>query len=231
MNEVLSQKRLKDLDELLGKLDVSCGRMALFNEALVHSSYSAEHPDVQNNERLEFFGDSVLKFVVSEYLLERFPEYSEGKLSEIRSVLVSGKTLEEVAATFKLGKYILVGRRVSMRPSITARSMEAILGALYLDSGLFPVQNLIIRLFGTKATAVDREDANENFKAKLQEHTQANQQGLPVYQVLNTSGPAHSPNFEVSVTVGDKVLGTGKGSSKKAAEQAAAQNALQALAG
>src|SRR5438105_1671393 len=90
------RKRMKLLDELLGKLQVSVGRMALLEEALIHSSWSAENPGNNNNERLEFFGDAVLKFVVSEYLLERFPTYNEGQLTEIRAVLVSSKMLAEV---------------------------------------------------------------------------------------------------------------------------------------
>lgn len=225
----ISTKRMKQLDELLSKLGVSCGRMGLIEEALIHSSWSAENPGTRNNERLEFFGDSVLKFVVSEYLLERFPDYDEGQLTEIRAVLVSSKTLGEIGISLNLGKYILVGRRVSMRPSIVARSMEAILGAIYLDSGLFQVQNLIIRLFGSQTTAVDRDATKENYKAQLQEYTQARAQGIPAYEVVECVGPAHDPTFSVSVAVGEEVLATGKGHSKKEAEQAAAKAALERL--
>src|SRR3990167_5060497 len=100
-------KRLKQLDELLGKLGIPCGRIGLLNEALTHSSYAAENPGLLNNERLEFFGDAVLKFVISEYLLERFPSYDEGRLTEIRSVLVSSATLAVLGAKFDLGKYTL----------------------------------------------------------------------------------------------------------------------------
>lgn len=222
-------KRLKLLDELLSKLAVDCGRMGLLNEALTHSSWAAENPDTPDNERLEFFGDSVLKFVTSEYLLERFPNYNEGQLTEIRSVLVSAKTLGQVAQSLNLGKYILVGRRVSMRPSILACSMEAILGAIYLDSGLIHVQNLIIRLFGSQATAVDRDEVKDNFKAQLQELTQSMRQGIPVYAVVSVDGPAHDPLFNVTVAVEKAVLATGTGHSKKEAEQSAAKAALASM--
>jgi ribonuclease-3 len=223
-------RRLKQLDELLGKLGVSCGRMALLEEALTHSSYVAENPGCQDNERLEFFGDSVLKFVISEYLLERFPDYDEGRLTAIRSVLVSANTLAEIGNELNLGKYIRVGRRVSMRPSIVARSMEAILGAVYLDAGLPYVQNLIVRLLGGRATAVDRDAVKDNYKAQLQELTQGRGQGIPLYAVVDTEGPAHDPTFKVTVAVADEVLASGSGSSKKAAEQAAAREALARLA-
>lgn len=223
-------KRLKQLDELLGKLGVSCGRMGLLEEALTHSSYVAENPGCQDNERLEFFGDSVLKFVISEYLLERFPDYDEGRLTAIRSVLVSANTLAEIGNELNLGKYIRVGRRVSIRPSIVARSVEAILGAVYLDAGLPYVQNLIVRLLGGRATAVDRDAVKDNYKAQLQELTQGRGQGIPLYTVVETEGPAHDPTFKVTVTVADEVMGCGSGSSKKAAEQAAAREALSRLA-
>lgn len=222
-------KRLRELDKLMQDLGVMCGRMALLEEALTHSSYAAENPGKEHNERLEFFGDAVLKFVVSEYLLERFPTYDEGDLSEIRAVLVSGKTLAEVGESLKLGKYILTGRRVPIKPSILAGSMEAVLGAIYLDSGLMQVQNLIIRLFGAQATAVDRDEVKENYKAQLQEWTQARGEGIPIYSVMSTEGPAHDPVFSVSVSIGEKVVGSGSGRSKKDAEQQAAKAALTAL--
>jgi ribonuclease-3 len=225
----ISQKRLRELDKLLSDLGILCGRMALMEEALTHSSYAAENPGLTHNERLEFFGDSVLKFVISEYLLERFPNYDEGKLSEIRAVLVSGKTLAEVADKHKLGRYILTGRRVSLKPSILAGAMEAVLGAIYLDSGLMQVQNLIIRLFGAQATAVDRDEVKENFKAQLQEWTQSKGNGIPIYAVVETEGPAHDPLFTISVSVAGEPVGSGTGHSKKDAEQAAAKDALTKL--
>jgi len=225
----IPQKRLRELDKLLSDLGVLCGRMSLLEEALTHSSYAAENPGITHNERLEFFGDSVLKFVISEYLLERFPGYDEGKLSEIRAVLVSGKTLAEVADRHKLGRYIQTGRRVSLKPSILAGAMEAVLGAIYLDSGLMQVQNMIIRLFGAQATAVDRDDVKENYKAQLQEWTQARSEGIPIYSVVSTEGPAHDPLFSVNVAVADKVVGNGSGHSKKDAEQSAAKDAISKL--
>ena len=227
--QALPQKRVKDLEQLSQSLGLNFGRMGLLNEALTHSSFSAENPGAKDYERLEFFGDAILKFVVSEYLLERFPDYDEGQLTEIRSVLVSDKTLAEIANTLNLSKYILLGRMVQMRPSIVAQAMEALIGAVYQDLGLIHVQHLVVRLFGNQATTVDRDEIKENYKAELQELSQANAQGIPVYEVTQVEGPPHAATFHVAVAIAGKTIGSGSGPSKKAAEQAAASTALLEL--
>jgi ribonuclease-3 len=224
----ISPKRLKDLDRLGESLGIAFGRMGLLHEALTHSSFAIEI-NCRDNERLEFFGDAVLKFVISEYLLERFPDYDEGQLTEIRAVLVSDKALAELANQVNLSKYILLGRQVQMRPSIMAQSLEAVFGAVYTDMGLIVAQNLIVRLFGNQATVVDRDELKENFKAKLQEITQSKGQGVPTYSVKSQVGPAHEPIFEVTVLVQDQPMGVGKGPSKKTAEQESAKQALTKL--
>ncbi len=228
-NNSLNPKRVKELEQLCHKLGVLFGRLAVLNEALTHSSFAAESPGSRDYERLEFFGDSVLRFVVSEYLLERFPDYDEGQLTAIRSVLVSDKTLAEIAQDFGLSKYILLGRQVQMRPSIMARSMEAIFGAVYNDLGLFEVQNLVLRLFGSRATDVDKDEAKDNFKAQLQEYSQGGGQGVPVYTVDKMEGPPHEPIFSVSVAIEGKILASGSGTTKKAAEQMAAKAAVEVI--
>lgn len=225
----LSARRIKEIDELCAKLGLNYGRMGLLNEALTHSSYAAEFPGITDYEKLEFFGDAVLKFVVSEYLLDRFPAYMEGELTEIRAVLVSDKILAEIARELNLDKYILLGRQVQMRPSIMADSLEAVIGAAYQDLGLFPVQNLIVRLFGSHATEIDRDGTYENHKAVLQEYTQARAQGLPIYTVLNSEGPAHEPIFTIAVSIAGDAIATGTGPSKKQAEQEAARLAFTKL--
>jgi ribonuclease-3 len=228
--QALSSKRLKELDQLGQRLGISFGRMGLLNEALTHSSYASEHPDLKDYEQLEFFGDAVLKFVISEYLLERFPDYDEGKLTEIRSVLVSDKVLAELGNSINLSKYILLGKQVQIRPSIVARAMEAVIGAVYTDLGLIHVQNLIVGLFGNQTTDVDRDDVKDNFKAQLQEYTQARNQGVPVYTVINVEGPPHDPIFLVAAAVQGQVIAQGSGRSKKIAEQEAAKQALIQIA-
>lgn len=222
-----SPKRLKEIDQLCSRLGVTCGRMGLVHEALTHSSAAKEMPGAKDNERLEFFGDAVLRFVVSEYLLERFPEYDEGKLTELRSVIVSDKVLAEIAQNMGLSKYILLGQKVQMRPSIMAQALEALIGAIYQDLGLFHVQGLVVRLFGDATTIADRDEVKDNFKAQLQEFTQARGQGLPSYQVLETEGPPHEPTFKVSVEIAGETIASASGKSKKAAEQEAARLAYE----
>ncbi len=205
--QTLTSRRAKELEQLSQRLGVAFGRMHLLNEALTHSSFAAESNGIRDYERLEFFGDAVLKFVISEYLLERFPDYNEGQLTEIRSVLISDKTLAEIASSLNLSKYILLGRQVQMRPSIMAQSLEAVLGAVYSDLGLFQTQHLVVKLFGNQATTIDRDDIKDNFKAELQELTQAKAQGIPLYTVIQVDGPPHDPIFSVSVEIEGKVLG------------------------
>jgi ribonuclease III len=221
-------KRHKALDQLSASLGVTFGRMSLLNDALIHSSYASE-AGVNDNERLEFFGDALLKFVISEYLLERFPDYDEGQLTEIRAVLVSDKVLAELADTVNLSKYILLGKQAQMRPSIMAAALEAVFAAIYNDLGIIALQNVIVRMFGSQATNIDRDELKNNFKAFLQEATQAQGHGLPEYQLLTVEGPSHKPLFEVTVSVGGTLVGRGLGASKKAAEQEAAKEALENL--
>ena len=228
--QALPPKRAKELDQLCAQLGVTFGRLGPLNEALTHSSYAAETPGATDYERLEFFGDAILKFVISEYLLERFPDYNEGQLTEIRSVLISDKTLAELATKLNLSKYILLGRQVQMRPSIMAQAMEALFGAVYIDLGLHMVQNLAVRLFGNQATTIDRDEIKDNYKAELQELTQSHGKGIPIYEVHNVEGPPHDPMFHVTVTVAGAQVAEGSGRSKKAAEQEAARAALTAVA-
>jgi len=225
---VITPKRQKALDQLGASLGVTFGRMSLLNDALTHSSYGME-TGTTDNERLEFFGDAVLKFVISEYLLERFPDYDEGELTEIRAVLVSDKVLANLADSINLGKYILLGRQAQMRPSIMAAALEAVFAAIYIDLGLIIMQNLIVRMFGSPATNIDRDEIKSNFKAHLQEATQSQRKGVPEYNFVTVEGPAHKPVFEMSVSVEGSIIAHGKGPTKKAAEQEAAKKALAVL--
>ncbi len=225
----MTPKRMTQLDQLLAKLHATCGRMGLVNEALTHNSYVNENPGAVDYERLEFFGDAVLKFVISEYLLDRFGDYSEGQLTEIRAALVSDKTLSEIGLAMGLDRYILLGRQVQMKPSIVANALEALIGAIYQDQGLFLVQNMVVSLFSAHATAIDRSETKDNFKAHLQEYTQGLGLGLPIYTVLANDGPAHEPSFTMSVSVSGEPKGLGTGPSKKSAEQEAARAALEIL--
>lgn len=209
-------------------MGVPCRDLHLLNQATTHKSYAAEH-NTDDYERLEFFGDAVLKFVVAEYLFEAFPESHEGDLTEISAVLISAKTLESVGIEIDIQDCVRVGKGVPMRSSIIARSTEALLGALYQDSKFKYVRPFIIQRICSRAAVVASDSVKENYKAQLQQYSQARAQGTPTYAVLKVEGPPHDPIFQVAVLIGDKVVADGSGRSKKAAEQAAARAAFEKL--
>lgn len=227
--KMMTDDRRKQLEALMERLAVPCENLSLIDQATTHTSYAAEH-DVSHFERLEFFGDAVLKFVVAEYMLETFPKMHEGELTEICAVLISAKTLEQIGREFQLENYIRVGRNVPMRPSIVARSMEAVLGAVYMDSKFDNVRRLIVDSICSRAAEVSQDAVKENYKAQLQQWTQARAQGTPVYSVIKVDGPPHAPIFQVGVLIENKMIAQGEGASKKIAEQAAARAAFDKLA-
>jgi len=203
---------------------------ALINLALTHRSLSGT-----NNERLEFLGDSILNFVIAEALFHKFPYAKEGKLSRLRARLVKGDTLAEVAKEFELGEFLLLGSGEMKsgghrRDSILADAVEAIIGAIYLDAGQDAAAERILHWYAGRLDALSLEDPIKDPKTRLQEHQQANRLGLPKYTVLNVGGPGNEQIFTVSCCVpqqeGDV---TAEGSSRRAAEQAAAMTWLQRL--
>jgi ribonuclease-3 len=224
----ISDERRKQLDELALRLGVPCHDMHLLNDATTHKSFAAEQ-DAQDYERLEFFGDAVLKFVVAEYLFDTFPQMNEGGLTEISAVLISAKTLEAVGRALDIEPYIRVGRGVPMRGSIIARATEALLGAIYLDSGFTNIRAFIVDNICSSAAELSTDSVKDNFKAQLQQYSQARAQGTPSYEVVKVDGPPHAPIFQVAVSIADTVVADGSGSSKKAAEQEAAKAAFEKL--
>lgn len=225
----ISSERSASLAVLQQRLDVTFSNLSLLDEALTHSSYSHDHPQYADYERLEFFGDAVLKFIVSEYLVHSYPKHDEGRLTEIRAVLINARTLELVAQEVNLQEFIRVAKGVSIRSSMQARSMEAILGAIYLDQGMEVARVFINRFFSSRADAVNQDKVKDNFKAQLQQLTQARAQGVPVYSVLQIDGPPHDPTFIVAVSVANRAIAQGTGHSKKTAEQEAARAAYDII--
>ncbi len=225
----ITSERIATLGILQQRLDVTFSNLVLLDEALTHSSFSHDHPQYIDYERLEFFGDAVLKFIVSEYLVHFYPKHDEGRLTEIRAVLINARTLELVAQDMSLQEFIRVAKGVSIRSSMLARSMEAILGAIYLDQGMEVARTFINRFFSTRADAVNQDKVKDNFKAQLQQLTQARAQGVPVYSVLQIEGPPHDPTFIVAVSVANQAIAQGSGHSKKTAEQEAARAAYDII--
>ncbi|PTB85009.1 ribonuclease III [Pseudidiomarina aestuarii] len=198
--------------------------------ALTHRSASATH-----NERLEFLGDAVLSIIISEALFERFPRIDEGDLSRMRATLVCGRSLAKVAQRFELGKFLVLGPGEmksggNRRESILADGIEALLGAMYLESDLPTCRPVVLGWFADKLATIQPGATHKDPKTRLQEYLQGRQQPLPDYQVVSTQGQAHNQQFTVSCTVAgiDKpVMGTG--TSRRKAEQAAAQQVLEKL--
>lgn len=206
------------------------------DDSLLELALSHRSIGKQNNERLEFLGDSILSFIISNALYQQFPEAKEGQLSQMRARLVKGKTLAQVAKTFAMGDYLLLGPGElksggHRRESILADSVEAIIGAIYLDSELATVEPVVLQWFKGRLDAiVPDEQANKDAKTQLQEWLQARKQPLPVYQLVNTTGSDHQQHFEVECHVGvtSKPF-QGAGQSRRAAEQDAAKSALATL--
>ena len=232
----IPHKRILLLEELMDNLEIWCDNIPLLDIALTHSSYTFENklPSELNNERLEFLGDAVLKLVASEYLFERFPQYNEGDMTKIRAILISDNVLSKIAEDINLGKYVQLGYHEEKsggrnRPTTLACALEALLGALYIDGKLTDIQDLLLRLLSDKVTSIDQDATKDNCKAVLQEFTQSLDGSLPVYNVIEESGPPHNKTFIIEVLINDKKFGIGKGKSKKEAQQNAAKNAIEYL--
>ena len=202
----------------------------LLERALTHRSFAGSH-----NERLEFLGDSLLGCVVAILLYERYPELPEGDLSRLRAALVNQASLFEIAQSLDLGDSLKLGEGELKsggfrRPSILADALEAILGAVYLDAGFGAVRAVIERLFAAKLDAAGAAPPGKDPKTALQERLQGRRLPLPRYTVLQVGGEAHQQTFRVECRVDElAIVRTGEGTSRRAAEQQAAQGALDAL--
>jgi ribonuclease-3 len=221
--------------ELEARLGHSFRNPALCETALTHTSWvnEAGQPERSDNERLEFLGDAVVDLVVSDVLMRRFPDRREGDLSRARAALVSESGLAQVALAIELGRYILLGKGEERtggrsRPSILANTLEALVGAIYIDAGFDTVAAVATRLFEGRIEDVDSH-ARLDYKSRLQERAQALWQTAPVYEVVAEDGPDHDKRFEVALSLAGRPYGRAVGRSKKEAEQGAAAAALEAL--
>lgn len=226
----------KDLDKLSERLAYTFKRPELLEEAFRHSSYvnEYEHLNLINNERLEFLGDAVLDLAISHILMELFEDAKEGDLSKYRATVVNERRLCQVAQELKLGDYLLLGRGEEMthgreKPSILANTMEALLGALYLDAGFAMTKEIIRQLFSPLLSEIAPGKAVDDFKSLLQEYTQDVYKTRPDYVLVKEWGPAHDKSFTVALKLSGKVVAEGEGKSKKEAEQEAAKEAFFCL--
>jgi ribonuclease III len=206
---------------------------ATLERSLTHRSYAYENGGLPTNERLEFLGDSVLSLVVTDTLYNGHPDLPEGQLAKLRAAVVQMNTLAEVARDLHLGSYVKLGRGEEGtggrdKPSILADTLEAVIGAAYIDCGLPSASDLVHRLFDPVIERSSLLGAGLDWKTSLQELTADRSLGVPEY-VVKDSGPDHQKLFRAVVKVGSRELGTGEGRSKKAAEQLAAEAAYRAI--
>ena len=231
---MISLERERLLSELEQKIGYSFRSRALLDRALTHRSYAHEHAgqNCRHNEALEFLGDSVLGFVVSAWLLERFPDQSEGRLSKIKAYLVSESSLVELAETIDLGRYILINRGEEKtggrrKRALLADACEALLGAMYMDGGIELVERFLRREMRDKLTAIDPETMiGDDYKSALQERLQAAGAPVPEYIVVETAGPDHRRTFRIELRVAGQAFASGEGRAIKLAQQDAARAAL-----
>ena len=209
---------------------------SLLMQAMQHSSYVNEQHNsaLEDNERLEFLGDAVLDLVITHMLMDRFPKSREGDLSRMRATVVNESQLASVAQELKLGKFIMLGKGETQshgekKSSILADAFEAVVAAVYLDGGLQAAFGVIAKQFAPIIPLVEQKIDEEDSKSKLQELVQRRYKTIPRYRVVGERGPDHDKIFEVRLTVGDFLMTTGAGKSKKNAEQAAASLALEKL--
>ena len=205
----------------------------LLLKALTHSSFANEKHLPESNERLEFLGDSVLSLVVADYLYRHFSHIPEGELTKLRASLVCEQALSSFAERISLGEWLRLGRGERMtggsrRPSILADAFEAVIAAIYLDGGIEPAREFILR-FVRPETEQRRTVVILDFKTSLQEIIQQNPDEMVEYVVTGESGPDHDKRFTVEVRLNNETIGRGEGRSKKEAEQKAAKEALSLM--
>jgi ribonuclease-3 len=225
-------KNIKAIQNIVG---YSFRNPSLLVLALTHRSFNRvqdnNHP---SNERLEYLGDSVLGLVIADRLYHDHPEFREGRLTQLKAMLVNEITLADIGRQVGLNNYILLSPEEEKlggrnRNSIISDAFESIIGAVYLDGGFESASDMVLRLIYTRKESIITDDSQKNYKGDLLELTQSRGEGLPHYEVDSETGPDHAKEFQISVYISNKKIGSGFGYSKKEAEQKAAAMALEEL--
>jgi ribonuclease-3 len=228
-------EREKLLSQLEQKIGYSFRSRALLDRALTHRSFANERvgENCQHNESMEFLGDSVLGFVVSAWLLERFPDLSEGKLSKMKAHMVSESSLVELAEALDLGSYILLNRGEEKtggrrKRALLADAYEALIGVIYVDGGITVAEKFLRRELRQKLLGIDPSSMiGADYKSALQERLQGAGVPAPEYAVVEVSGPDHRRSFRVELRVGGRAIANGEGNTIKLAQQEAARTAIE----
>ena len=227
---------MSDLNNLQNTIGVTFKDIFLLEQALVHSSYKNENPQLAftSNERLEFLGDAILGLVIADILYRDHPDFSEGQMTKLRASLVRRETLASIARDINLGDHLYLGKGEELsggrnKQANLASAMEALIAAVFLDGGITGARKFILRAFKTTLKKSVNASTVKDYKSELQELVQSFGQQTPTYHVVRTTGPDHGKVFTVEVRFNKTVLGQGSGKSKKAAEAEAARVALEQL--
>lgn len=227
----------EEIGTLAQNLQVVFNDPRLLQRAFIHRSYLneiTEAHDLEDNERLEFLGDAIISFIVSEDLFEKYPGYSEGPLTNLRAALVRRETLSRLAEQLQLGKYLWLGHgeeesRGRERPATLCALFEALVGSIYVDQGIDAVRAFLLPLMHQELSRVAGNALEKDPKSRLQEWVQSNKNLTPRYREIEKFGPDHAKTFIMQVTIGGEMYGVAQGRSKQDATQAAAAMALQKL--
>lgn len=228
--DLLSPQKFSELETLIG---FKIRTHQIFLQALMHRSYLEQtKKQGRTYERLEFLGDSVLGLIVAEFLFEEFSEKDEGFLTKVRSKLVNREALADAAEKINLSNYLFINKNLKQNSSagnktILADSFEALIGAIYLDSGIYAAKQFVNKYLIEPNSREGMYLVDENYKSQLLELSQARKMENPIYSVIKEEGPQHDRFFTVQVKIGENVYGMGEGRNKKTAEQNAARYALK----
>jgi len=221
------------MSEFENKINYTFKNPKFLKQAMCHSSYTNEVniSRLESNERLEFLGDAVLELVTSEFLFQTYQNYPEGELTKLRASLVCEPALAFAARAIDIGRYLSLGKGEEatggrLRDSITSDALEAVIGAIYLDSGIEAAREFVLRFI---LNDIESKQLFSDSKTNLQEIVQGTSRGAIVYTLVSEQGPDHNKVFTVQLNIGGKIAGEGTGRTKKAAEQLAAYQAICAL--
>lgn len=228
--------RESEIKEIQDKINYQFKNISLLEQALIHRSYGNENWKYKhvNNEKLELLGDAVLDLIVTEYLYLNFEADSEGELAKLKAMIVSEPVLAAISQNINLGKYLLLSKGEEItngreKESILGDAFEALLGAIYLDSGFENVKKIATKYLKYKIDHVKEDESLIDYKTIFQEYTQKEFKKIPEYCVIDETGPDHSKSFKVVVKLKEKIVSEGIGKNKKMAEQMAAKNACKKL--
>lgn len=223
-----------NIEELEKNIGYTFKNKQLLKTALTHTSYAYEHR-VQSNEKLEFLGDSILEFVSSEYMYNKYTTLKEGEMTKVRATVVCEKSLYKIAILHNFSDFLYLGKSEIMtggnkRPAILADSVEAVIAAMFIDGGLDPAKKFIIENLKDEIEIATKHVGQKDYKTVLQEELQKNGDVKIEYKIIKESGPDHDKTFEAEVSLNGKKLASGVGKSKKEAEMQAAKKAIESYA-